>query len=631
MRRRTKTRIVLLVAAVLAGPGVATTGSAATGTVVDEGWVPSFPQGSLGMQGVRFRDVPEYNESVSVLRARPDATSGRFRNCTSLGVAPCTTVPVVDFSAVLQPCARLGQVDCIEGFGTIDAAGNKVPALEKSRFPSAGLNDFAEDTAVGLPAGGPGWLWDVAESSGARVRTHFLRVVVSGQYVPGSGKKVVFTNFAANAAPVTVRTFDCGTSSNAVQSGCRNGDVPDLTGERNGGDASGWGGYVDRNGTSQGLDCLQTGNYVQLTGQAECAERRTMSRDIAYYLTVRLSQAISGWMHGRLSEPSISLEDIADVAGAVTLSVAGRPVSVPAIELQKNFADLPAALQDKYRSTGGWPNSSFAGAHHGASSWGMSDTDRNDPLQRNRKSLPSPYGADAIAELEAWIPVVNDTAIADLSTWAVRTLGASNLGAAQGCVTEKNKVTGIVTTNATQYKAGAPVYDAKTQTLDYTVSAPHYMSSGELFRGAYSLIVRSDVARCIYGFSNVPLKASIEVLDTGAEKSTVVTNVGESNGWMKLSASGFTHSSPTIRARFTPGAPDVRAGKSLSRATVLKKVGLTATSKSRVTLAVASSSRKVCRVSGTSVRATAKGTCTVSVTVQTGSKRSKKTVRLTVG
>jgi hypothetical protein len=380
-------------------------------------------------------------------------------------------------------------------------------------------------------------------------------------------------------------------------------------------------------------DCLMIGNHNVAAGTADCAQRRNFNKDITYYLTVRLSQAVSGWMHGRLADPTITLQDVAGTTGAVTLSVAGKPVSVPAIELQKKWGDLPASLQEKYRATGGWPRT--GGGNHGASSWGMNDADAADPTKRNRKSLPSPYGADAIAELEAWIPVINDTAIADPSTWALRTLGSNNLGAAAGCVTEKNKVTGIVTTNATQYKAGAPEYDSSTKTLNYKVSAPHYMSSGELFKGAYSLVVRSDVARCIYKFSSAPIKATIEVLDTGAEKSTVVTNVSENDGWMKLSASGFTHSSPTIRATFTQGttasAPDVKVGKSLSRATLLKKADLKTTSRSRVTVSVAASSRTVCRVSGTSVRALKKGTCTVSVTVQTGSKRSKKTLRLAVG
>ena len=424
--------------------------------------------------------------------------------------------------------------------------------------------------------------------------------------------------------------------------GCRQGDVPDLTGEHHGGDTSGWAGYVDGYGSNAGLDCVSTGNLNPTTLVADCAQRKALDRNISYYLTVRLSQAVSGWMHGRLAEPSISLQDVAGVAGAVTLSVAGKPVSVPAIELQKNWGDLPASLQDKYRATGGWPNA--GGGNHGASSWGTSDVDASDPLKRNRKSLPSPYGSDSISELEAWTQVVNDTSIADPSTWAVRTLGAENLGAAAGCVTEKNKVTGIVTTNATVYKAGAPEYDSSTKTLNYKVSAPHYMSSGDVFKGAYGLIVRSDVARCIYKFSSAPIKATIEVLDTGAEKSTVVTNVSENDGWMKLSATGFTHSSPTIRAAFTQeepvgtatGAtstsiPDVKVGKSLSRSALLKNAGMSTTSRSRVTITVASASRSVCRVSGTSVRALKKGTCSVTVTVSTGAKRTKKTLRLSVG
>ena len=141
------------------------------------------------------------------------------------------------------------------------------------------------------------------------------------------------------------------------------------------------------------------------------------------------------------------------------------------------YGDLPASLQDKYRATGGWPHT--GGGYWGASGWGQ-DVDKSDPTKRNRKSLPSPYGSDSISELEAWTQVVNDTSIADPSTWAVRTLGADNLGAAAGCVTEKNKVTGIVTTNATVYKAGAPEYDSATKTLNYKVSAPHYMSSGDV-------------------------------------------------------------------------------------------------------------------------------------------------------
>lgn len=630
MRRRMKTTVALVVAAVLAGPGIASTGRAATGTVVDEGWAPvSAGQTMLGLQGVTFRDEPQYDEAISTLRPRI-APNNWWKACTAITAEPCASAPSIDWSAVLQPCATATQLDCIVAFGTVDASGNKVPATYTGAFPAKALNGFPAEPSVGLPGGGAGGMWTVAESSGAAVRGHFLRVVVSGTTTPG--KPVTFAKFAANVSPVAVTSFACGGGPVEKLSGCTPGDVPDQTGEHHGGDTSGWTGYVFDYGLKEGLDCVMTGNLDATAQKAECAVRKALNKTVTYYLTVRLSQAVSGWMHGRLTDPSITLEDVPGATGAVTLTVSGKPVSVPAVVQEKKFTDLPASLQDKYRANGGWPRT--GGGYWGASNYGMSDVDANDPTKRNRRSNASPFGADSIAELEGWIPVVNDTAVADLSTWTVRTLGSGDLGAAQGCVTDKNKVTGIVTTNATVYKAGAPVYDATTKSLNYTVSAPHYMSSGDLFRGAYGLIIRSDVARCIYKFTSAPLKATIEVIDSGADKNTVVTNVSEANGWMRLMASGFTHSTPTIRAAFTQvtaSTVDVRAGRSLTRSAMLKKAGLTATTKSRVTLSVASSSRKVCRVSGTSVRATAKGTCTVSVTVQTGAKRTKKTVRLTVG
>lgn len=644
--------MALVVAVTLAAPGVSRVGHAATGTVVDEGWAVAWPTG-IGWQGVRLRDIPEYNESVSVLRAIPQASNGQWKSCTSISTAPCSAVPTINFSAVLQPCASATQLDCVVSFGTVDSSGNKVPATYSGAFPSTGLNDYPADASVGLPAGGPGGMWLVADSAGVPVQKHFVRAVVSGNSAPG--KRVTFTNFAANVSPVEVKSFPCGETPVEQQAGCRFGDILDEPINHNG--ESGWSGYSDGYGRNNGRDCLMTGNLDQTTLTAECAERRALKKDVTYYLTVRMSQAVSGWLHGRMAEPSITLDDVAGSTGAVTLSVAAKPVSVPAVELFKLYADLPSSLQEKYRTNGGWPNS--GGGYWGASGGGSDNVDVNDPLKRNRRSNPSPFGADSIAELEGWIPVVKDTAIADPSSWTVRTLGENDLGAARGCVTDKNKVTGIVTTNATVYKAGAPVYDSTTKSLNYTVSAPHYVSSGDLFKGAYSLIIRSDVARCIYKFTSAPIKATIEVIDTGADKNTVITTVSEANGWMKLSATGFTHSTPTIRAAFTQDEPttatptasttpatasttpatnssttvtkDLSVGKSASRATLLKKAGLTSTSRSRVTLAVSASSRKVCKVSGTSVRATAKGTCSVTVTVTTGSKRAKKTVKLTVG
>jgi hypothetical protein len=221
-------------------------------------------------------------------------------------------------------------------------------------------------------------------------------------------------------------------------------------------------------------------------------------------------------------------------------------------------------------------------------------------------------------------------------------------------------VTGIVVTNATQYKAGAPELNAGTQALEYQVAAPHRMSSGAVFRGVYELIMRSDVARCIYKFTEAPIQATVEVIEENGATSTAVTSVSEANGWLKLTASGFTHSAPTIRAtlkqaspeaaapsdtssntsatpavKVAPKSPAVKTSRmkvkaSLATKTVASRAGLKVAKGSRVTVSVARASRKVCAVRRSQLRATKKGTCTVSVSVIKGKKKTTRTLRITV-
>jgi len=632
MGRFTRMIAAAVVLALLGVPSAR--GHAATGTVIDEGFLPTKTQGVLGLQAVRLRDTVDYTETVSVLRAKPSSSSGAWKSCSTITAGACTTAQRIDFSAILPPCAGASSLDCIVAFGTVDVQGNKVPATYVRAFPTAGLNDYPANSSLGLPVGGPGGLWTVASSSGAPVSLHYVRAVVAGTTTPGT--KVTFTNFAANVSPVEMATMPCGDDNWTRTSGCSPGDLVDTTGEHHGGDTSGWAGFSDDYGHRHGLDCVMSGNYVPAAQTAECAKRKAMSRDVKYYVTVRMTQAVSGWMHGRMDEPSISLADVAGVTGAVELTVSAKAVSVPVVQVEKKFSELPANLQNAYRYNGGWPRS--AGGYWDPADWGMADVDAKDPLKRNRESIPPSYGPDGIDELLAWMPTVNDTASADISTWSVRTLGSGELGAAQGCVTEKNKVLGIVTTNATQYKAGAPEFDQKTRTLNYKVAAPHYMSSGDVLKGTYGLIVRSDVARCIYGFSSAPVRATIEVIDTGADKSTIVTNISENNGWLQLMASGYTHSAPTIRAAIaqdgaasTTSSVAWKVGQTISKNALAKRANLTVAKSSRVSVSVAASSRTRCRMSGSTLRAVKKGTCAVTVTVVTGKSTKKKVLRLTVG
>ncbi|CAN2174890.1 hypothetical protein MCEGKSH29_00157 [Candidatus Nanopelagicaceae bacterium] len=57
----------------------------------------------------------------------------------------------------------------------------------------------------------------------------------------------------------------------------------------------------------------------------------------------------------------------------------------------------------------------------------------------------------------------------------------------------------------------------------------------------------SKVARCIYGFTQAPISATVSVTSEAGTQSAATVVVNEKNGWLSLGAYNFTYSSPTIR------------------------------------------------------------------------------------
>jgi hypothetical protein len=79
--------------------------------------------------------------------------------------------------------------------------------------------------------------------------------------------------------------------------------------------------------------------------------------------------------------------------------------------------------------------------------------------------------------------------------------------------------------------------------------SPHFLPNGTEFKGSYDLVIKSDVARCIYGFSSAPVSAKISILSADGTTQVATTTFNERNGWMYLVARGFTFSSPTVRVK----------------------------------------------------------------------------------
>jgi hypothetical protein len=62
------------------------------------------------------------------------------------------------------------------------------------------------------------------------------------------------------------------------------------------------------------------------------------------------------------------------------------------------------------------------------------------------------------------------------------------------------------------------------------------------------------VARCIYGFTKAPIQAVVSIVSAEGENKVATTLIREKDGWLTLSANGFTFSSPVVRVKLSQEA-----------------------------------------------------------------------------
>lgn len=278
----------------------------------------------------------------------------------------------------------------------------------------------------------------------------------------------------------------------------------------------------------------------------KCGYRIAFPDDVRLRLAFRMADTLSGWLSGRLSTPTVEVSRSASGLNRVVVEAA--PVDLPMAA-----ASIPAAeVTDDISKY--W-NDTFRCGDSSPCSGVMVESD-------------GPHSANL---LSVFAPFLNDRAIRVLPTWSVASLN----GLPPGCPIAQDTLVGLVTTNATVYSSGPPALTDGA--LRYSVAALHLMPDGETFHGSYDLLVRSDYARCLYGLSNAPITASIEVTSEDGTEQVATTAVSESNGWLRLSATGFHFSQPTIAVTLKSSAPAKKTimckkGKKTKRVTGIKPV-----------------------------------------------------------
>ena len=532
------TSIIVAIAFLLGGSSAVV---AAGETVGDPGRSWSIPNDAdRGMHIQRFLDSPpgtpasyliDFQKYQSDAYKDPTCKSAEDPNCTagSLG-----------FNSMLPVCGTISTVYCIEDFGVISSGGETTKAAFSRYFPNEALNKFEASEKLRLPFGATGSIFDLPSAPHDGGTLYYVSALTQGTLNKSTGADLQALNI--EIYPVKLESGD-----NAIQeidSG--------MSKETNGGSGHPVGQWRFASFGFSGTSFCVAGSAKERL----CAQRYAFPADKKFYIKLKLQNKPKGWLHGRIAKPDVSFTEI---SSGYSFYITANPVAVPVVYKMYRYPEMPQALKDEYDiKTGGYkpevalktPNPSGAPEGCGRS------VCTEDPLTRNVIIAPTASSKFGMDQLKVWLPFVGDKATTLMGTWSVRTLDENETQGASQCFTSGDKgVTGIVTTNATQYSAGPPSLNKGEGTLEYKVSAPHFTTKGDEFLGTYDLIMRSDVARCVYGFTSAPIRAELSIVNDQGNQKVATEILGEKNGWLYLSAGGFTYSSPTIKVKLEQDAP----------------------------------------------------------------------------
>lgn len=275
----------------------------------------------------------------------------------------------------------------------------------------------------------------------------------------------------------------------------------------------------------------------------ECALRASFPLDLTYSVKVRFSRPIDSWYRGRISEPSMNFETKGK--DKYLLTVSGKAMVTPDVQGFIKWSDAPDYIKKSYPMGTGGTVSTPDGFTTG------------DITKRVLRVGMGSSGDNALSEFKRWIPLLGDKPFAMKSYWNLQPIFDWPSEKIRSC--SKDRFSGLVTSNSTVFSAGAPRWNQKDQTLDYTVGAPHYDTEGREFAGQYTLIMKSEVARCLYGFSSAPVSAKVEIASEGDVPNIATTTLTEnkSTGFLTLSALGFHYSVPQVKVKFSQASKKV--------------------------------------------------------------------------
>ncbi len=486
--------------------------------------------------GINLADDQSTRNTFSALEAfTADGTQRNSRmltrkTCLKIGDVGCENEKYFQYNAQLGICNELIKSDCVNKVFARTESGDEFIGKFVGEFPGAGEFSYQGNPEINLPSGSSPFLVDFPSLPHPGGTQYLVVVWLQGFRAFGATKfELENFNSAIYAVSKVAGRYSVARPETVVR--------PDFTVA---GRSSTAGGFNEDQSSSRRSACVHTSRTACLLGWP-------LPTNISFGFTLKSKVGISGWLHGRISDAQADISSASD--GDQIITIQGKPTIVPGIYAWFKKDNYPAPLKALYETRSltevnasglGWPS--------------LDGLTNNGPDGLPYSIMKENFGYEegGFKEILAWISSLSDKATYTQTVWSVRSMQS---GEFSRCIKGSTSLSGIVTTNSTMYIGNPPTFDKESQSLDYKVVSPHYLPSGEEFKGSYDLVINSEVARCIYGFSNAPVSAKISILSSDGTTQVATTTFNERNGWMHLVARGFTFSSPTVRVKLEQAAP----------------------------------------------------------------------------
>lgn len=507
---------LLLLSSLLLSPIPAASASTDVSPVPQEFWsekrIQSSQNRSAGETTVQISEgaVQPFQTSHASYTNNLKLGSYESQFCESFKVAPCDQAsrltsanefgkPRVFAQVMPKSCISESDNFCIESIiendGSASHALELIEEINPPHWSASGKQTTSQiegDPANGVPSGG-------SESTLWRNSKTGKSVLSSGNlYFHFEAGKIVLQQFSLKLMDVMV-----------VESASYQVDpdrsVTNLPVNRS------WNGYR----------CLYT-----LPGK--CLVYVMHAQNSSYEVKIRTPKTFKGWFGGRMTEPQISLTKGKDY---VVYKFQGKPALIP-----QAWGNVPKAkCLDLYCPDYLYFDTKLADF----SPW---------PYNFSGQTIPSEYKTNP---WDLFVALFDDRATNLSTDWSVSLVtGWGNTS----CFGTTDEVSGFFTSNAMVYSGTPPSF--RDGAFEYQVAGLHFQPDGVTpVEGTFDLLIKSEVARCLYGFTSAPISATISVVEGGVTKSVATKVVSEKDGWLRYTAAGFTFSAPKIQIKLTQSKP----------------------------------------------------------------------------